>query len=116
MTPFDSTQGRDRPTTADASNHRSGVPEPDNQRHSAPRPEAGKRIEAASEAREEYLSPGDAARLLCVSARTVSRWADQGRIPHLVTLGGHRRFSKANILELTRRGRRNGDDTSTARD
>lgn len=49
---------------------------------------------------EEYLSAGGAARLLCVSPRTVSRWADQGRIPYLVTLGGHRRFRKSIVLEL----------------
>lgn len=56
--------------------------------------------EVMMDANEEYISAGDAARLLCVSARTVSRWADQGRIPHLVTLGGHRRFRKSNVLEL----------------
>jgi excisionase family DNA binding protein len=53
-----------------------------------------------TDANEEYLSAGDAARLLCVSARTVSRWADQGRIPHLVTMGGHRRFRKSSVLKL----------------
>lgn len=49
---------------------------------------------------EEYLAPGAVARLLCVSARTVSRWADQGRIPHVVTLGGHRRFRRSDIVNL----------------
>jgi excisionase family DNA binding protein len=57
---------------------------------------------------EAYLSAGDAARLLCVSARTVSRWADQGRIPHLVTLGGHRRFRKSSVLELLGSAQRAG--------
>jgi len=60
---------------------------------------------------EEYLSPGDAARLLCVSARTVSRWADQGRIPHLVTLGGHRRFRKSSVLKVLGSAQRAGDST-----
>ena len=54
----------------------------------------------SSEAGDEYLSPGDVARLLFVSARTVSRWADQGRIPHLVTLGGHRRFRRSDVVKL----------------
>jgi len=63
---------------------------------------------------DEYLSAGDAARLLCVSPRTVSRWADQGRIPHLVTLGGHRRFSRARVLELSRKGRRQGDGSPSS--
>ena len=39
-----------------------------------------------------YLSPGQAARLLGVSPKTVNRWANEGRIPCAVTLGGHRRF------------------------
>lgn len=49
---------------------------------------------------DEYLTPGDVARLLCVTPRTVSRWADQGRITHIVTLGGHRRFLRADVVKL----------------
>ena len=41
-----------------------------------------------------YLTPGQAARILCVSPKTVDRWARDGRIPCVVTLGGHRRFRK----------------------
>lgn len=41
----------------------------------------------------EYLTPAQAARVLHVSSKTVDRWADQGRMPCVVTLGGHRRFS-----------------------
>lgn len=40
-----------------------------------------------------YLTTGEAARILGVSPKTVSRWAAAGRIPHVVTPGGHRRFS-----------------------
>ena len=47
-----------------------------------------------------YLTPGQAARILHVSPKTVDRWADQGRIPCLVTLGGHRRFSREAILAV----------------
>jgi len=39
-----------------------------------------------------YLTPGQAARMLGVSPKTVNRWATDGRIPCAVTLGGHRRF------------------------
>lgn len=39
-----------------------------------------------------YLTPGQAARLLGVSPKTVNRWANDGRIPCAMTLGGHRRF------------------------
>lgn len=39
-----------------------------------------------------YLTAGEAARILGVSPKTINRWADNGRIPCAVTLGGHRRF------------------------
>ncbi len=48
----------------------------------------------------DYLTPGDVARLLCVTPRTVSRWADEGRISHILTLGGHRRFLRSDVLRL----------------
>ncbi len=43
----------------------------------------------------EYLTPGELARILHVSPKTISRWASEGRIPCIVTLGGHRRFRLA---------------------
>ena len=48
----------------------------------------------------EYLRPAEAARILQVSPKTIDRWADQGRVPCIVTLGGHRRFSKQAILNV----------------
>ena len=48
----------------------------------------------------QYMSRGDVAELLGVSANTVARWAREGRIPCHRTLGGHRRFSRAVIDEL----------------
>ena len=39
-----------------------------------------------------YLTPGQVAVILGVSPKTVNRWANDGRIPCAVTLGGHRRF------------------------
>ena len=39
-----------------------------------------------------YLTPAQVARILGVSPKTVYRWATAGRIPCVVTLGGHRRF------------------------
>ena len=56
-----------------------------------------------------YLKPSQVARILHVSPRTVDRWANQGRIPCVVTLGGHRRFALADVAgvaeEMARRGR-----------
>ncbi len=44
-----------------------------------------------------YLTPGQAARILGVSPKTVNRWANDGHIPCAVTLGGHRRF-RADVI------------------
>lgn len=46
----------------------------------------------AGNAGSAYLTPGQAARMLGVSPKTVNRWANDGRIPCATTLGGHRRF------------------------
>jgi excisionase family DNA binding protein len=60
-------------------------------------------------AEESYLTPSQAPRILHVSSKTLDRWADQGRVSCLVTLGGHRRFSRRVILavaqQMARRAR-----------
>ncbi len=42
----------------------------------------------------DYLTPSQAAHLLHVSPKTLNRWAHEGRVPCMVTLGGHRRFRR----------------------
>jgi excisionase family DNA binding protein len=54
---------------------------------------------------EEFLTPGEVARLLHVSSKTVNRWANERRIPCVMTLGGHRRFARADVDEAVRRMR-----------
>ena len=49
-----------------------------------------------------YLSPGEAALSLHVSAKTIDRWADAGQIACVVTLGGHRRFRPEDIDALVK--------------
>ena len=49
-----------------------------------------------------YLTPGEVARLLQVSPKTVSRWADRGLLPCIVTLGGHRRFRRRAVEAIRR--------------
>jgi excisionase family DNA binding protein len=51
----------------------------------------------------DYITSGEVAKILRVSPKTVARWAKEGRLPHLVTLGGHRRFPAGPIHELARR-------------
>lgn len=52
---------------------------------------------------EPYMRTAEAAKVLHVSAKTVSRWAKEGKIPHVVTLGGHRRFPSSAVHDLARR-------------
>ena len=47
-----------------------------------------------------YLRPAEVADLLSVSPKTVSRWAKEGKLPFMKTLGGHRRYPEAEIREL----------------
>lgn len=47
-----------------------------------------------------YLTPGQVARLLGVSPKTIYRWATEGRLPCVVTLGGHRRFRVEDIAAV----------------
>lgn len=48
----------------------------------------------------QWLSLGDASRLLGVSTATVRRWADAGRLKPFTTPGGHRRFSRVSLERL----------------
>jgi excisionase family DNA binding protein len=47
-----------------------------------------------------FLRPAEVADLLSVSPKTVSRWAKDGKLPFLKTLGGHRRYPAAEIHQL----------------
>ena len=47
-----------------------------------------------------WLRTSQAAARLHVSAKTVARWANQGRLQHRRTLGGHRRYDPALIDAL----------------
>lgn len=47
------------------------------------------------------LTVGDVARALGVTTKTVTRYANEGRIPGVTrTLGGHRRFDRAEVTKL----------------
>lgn len=52
----------------------------------------------------EFGSAGDVARLFHVSPKTVARWCNEGKLPHTLTLGGHRRFALQTVRELAARG------------
>ena len=50
----------------------------------------------------EYITTRQAAKLLMMSPKTLIRWSNAGRIPHVVTLGGHRRFSRREIERIAK--------------
>jgi excisionase family DNA binding protein len=52
------------------------------------------------ESQPEYLTPGEVARMLHVSPKTVNRWAHEGRLACIVTLGGHRRFPRLEVERI----------------
>jgi excisionase family DNA binding protein len=45
----------------------------------------------------ELLTPGEVAHMFRVDPKTVLRWAVAGKLNSVRTLGGHRRFYKAEI-------------------
>ncbi|NTW39170.1 MAG: BldC family transcriptional regulator [Cellulomonadaceae bacterium] len=49
---------------------------------------------------DPLLTPGEVATLFRVDPKTVTRWADAGKISTVRTLGGHRRFSENEIRSL----------------
>ena len=44
------------------------------------------------------LTPAEVAALFRVDPKTVTRWAQQGKLHSIRTLGGHRRYREAEIL------------------
>ena len=61
-----------------------------------------------SKDQRDYLSPGEVARVLHVSPKTVARWADMGWLNCVVTLGGHRRFAREEIEAIEAKLSRSG--------
>lgn len=49
---------------------------------------------------ERLLTPSEVARIFGVHVTTVTRWADKGKLPHLRTAGGHRRFRQSDVRRL----------------
>jgi excisionase family DNA binding protein len=49
---------------------------------------------------QAHLRTAEVADLLHVSPKTIARWAKKGLLPHLRTLGGHRRYPETAIREL----------------
>ena len=48
----------------------------------------------------QLLTPGEVARLFRVDPKTVTRWAMEGKLTYIRTLGGHRRFKADDVFAL----------------
>jgi excisionase family DNA binding protein len=46
---------------------------------------------------EPLLTPGEVAAIFRVDAKTVTKWANAGRISCIRTLGGHRRYRESEV-------------------
>src|SRR2546425_10938181 len=46
---------------------------------------------------DDLLTPNEVAAIFRVNPKTVTRWAQSGKISAIRTLGGHRRFSPAQV-------------------
>lgn len=49
---------------------------------------------------EQLLTPGEVAQMFGVDPKTVSRWADAGKLDAMRTLGGHRRYRVGEVEAL----------------
>lgn len=49
---------------------------------------------------EALLTPAEVAALFRVDPKTVTRWANTGKLTSLRTLGGHRRYRESEVLNL----------------
>lgn len=55
---------------------------------------------SSAEEAPELLTPAEVATMFRVDPKTVTRWARVGKLASVRTLGGHRRYRKAEVLNL----------------
>ncbi|MDN5822007.1 MAG: BldC family transcriptional regulator [Brachybacterium sp.] len=48
------------------------------------------------------LTPAEVAKMFHVDPKTVTRWAQAGKLTYMRTLGGHRRYRRGEVVELLR--------------
>lgn len=49
---------------------------------------------------DRLLHPGEVAELFGVTIKTIARWSDNGKLRSTRTVGGHRRYRKADVDSL----------------
>jgi excisionase family DNA binding protein len=65
---------------------------------------------AKFEAPPRFLTAGEVAELLHVSPKTIGRYSNEGKLPYVRTLGGHRRYNPDEVAKvIAALGRSDGD-------
>ena len=54
----------------------------------------------AETSKNDLMTPAEVAALFRVDPKTVTRWADAGKIQAVRTLGGHRRYLRSEVERL----------------
>lgn len=49
---------------------------------------------------DDLMRPKEVAKLFGVDPRTITRWANDRKIACIVSLGGHRRYRRADVIRL----------------
>ena len=55
---------------------------------------------AGDEDATELLTPAEVAKMFHDDPKTVTRWAQAGKLTYMRTLGGHRRYRRDEVVEL----------------
>lgn len=53
---------------------------------------------------DKLLTPAEVAAMFKVDPKTVVRWANDGKLTSIRTLGGHRRYKESEVKALLRKG------------
>ncbi|MCB0157083.1 MAG: BldC family transcriptional regulator [Caldilineaceae bacterium] len=69
----------------------------------------------SNKAADAFLTRAQVAELFSVSPSTITRWADEGKLTCVRTLGGHRRYQRDEIIELVHTLLQEGERVETIR-
>ena len=59
---------------------------------------------------EVMLTPAQVGAIFGVDPKTITRWAEAGKIEFTRTVGGHRRFKEEDVLYLRDHGHKQAED------
>lgn len=61
---------------------------------------SGELVRPAKTEAPVLMTPGEVAKIFRVDPKTVTRWANAGKLRSVQTPGGHRRFYRTDIMEM----------------